>query len=185
MQFQIQHLDNDDNQDARDDADDDGAKRVHGVTAGGYADQTGQRGVQTHRNIRFSVLEPGKEHRGTCGNGRCDRSGHKDGCKRVSIPCSSPIEPIPAEPENETSKCAQGDGMARNSVDFFDLSEFVPGIFSKARAYYDRTDKRRNTSDRMDRSGSGKIMESHLDQPALGVPYPASLDRINEKRDHS
>ena len=74
--------------------------------------------------------------------------------------------------------------MARNGVDFLDLPKFIPGIFSETWAYYDRTDKCRNTSDRMDRSGSGKIMESHLDQPALGVPYPACLDRVYEKRDH-
>ena len=68
VELQVQRLDHDDHQNARDEANDGGAYRVKGVAARRNCHQTGEGGVEAHGNVRLAVLYPGVEQRGAGGH---------------------------------------------------------------------------------------------------------------------
>ena len=54
-------------------------KGIHNITASSNCNQTSQRSIQAHGNIRLSILDPGKDHTGNSCQRRCNCCGQENG----------------------------------------------------------------------------------------------------------
>ena len=78
MELQIQHLDDDHHQYARNNSNNDRTQCIQCIASGGNSDQPGQGGVQAHGDIRLSVLFPCINHGGAGSYGRSNGGGKKN-----------------------------------------------------------------------------------------------------------
>ncbi len=165
-------------EDASDESDDDCGVVADGIASGGDCYETGKGTVKGHGYVWFSVADPGYNKGCKC----CGSSG-KVGCHcDITEVCGSccgrtAVETKPAEPEDEYAECCNRKVMSRNRTDF---SIFV--IFSNTRSEDFGTDKCADTADHMYSCGTGKIVESHLCEPAA-APDPVTCYRVNKNTD--
>ena len=154
------------------------------VTAGGDCNQTSQGCVQAHGDIWLAVLDPGEDHAGNSCQCRSNGRGEEDGAQLRNRCCSSAVESIPAEPQDEYAQGADGQRVTRDCVDFY-LAVLGLGEFTDTGSEDRSTDQCGDTADHVDDTGTGEIVErcGKLRQPAA-APYPVCLDRIDDCRDH-
>ena len=101
----INELDGEYNQHTCDETDNQGSCRGYCCTGSGNTNQSCQRAVTSHGDIRFAVFEPRGEHctKGTrTGGEACSYSDQTDGA--VSSGGGTGVETEPAEPEDEYTK---------------------------------------------------------------------------------
>ena len=106
------------------------AETVRHVTGGCDRHQTCQGGVQTHGDIRLSVLHPGEDHADDRRDRRRHCRGQKDGSKLRNAGRRRAVEAVPAEPEDKDPKAADGEVMSRKGIDLYDLPLLILCKFS-------------------------------------------------------
>ena len=185
MKFDIQEFDDEYHEQTGYGTDDRRTECVERVAAGGDADESRKGSVYAHRHVGLAVFDPCKDHRNAGRNGGSYRRGDEYRSKRVAVPRGGSVKAVPAEPQYKAAERAERDRMPGDGVDLADLSRLILNVFTETRTDHDRADQRRDTADRVDRRGARKIVESELNQPAVFVPHPARLDRIDEERDHA
>ena len=165
-------------------ADDCRAEAVRYVTAGGDGDQTGERSVETHGNIRLAVLYPCEDHAGDGCYGRCDGGREEDRAELLNACCRSAVEAVPAEPEDKYAKAAERNVVARESIDLYDLAGCILFELADARAEQLCADERGKTAYHVDGAGACKIMEAELRKPAA-APDPVCFDGVYQSGDNT
>ena len=183
MQLQVEHLDDDDDEYVRNEADCRRADGVEGVAARRHGDETRKRRVQTHRDVRLAVFDPRQYERRAGRDGRSYRGSQEYGAELRGRGRGGAVEAVPAEPEDEYAERAEGDGVAGYGVDLRDPAFLVGNVFAYARAEDGRADERRYAADHMDRAGAGVVMEAELTEPAA-APDPVGLDGIDDEAYH-
>ena len=183
MQFEIQHLDHDHDQDTGHDPDDCSAQSVQRITARRDAHQPRQGGVQAHGNIRLAVFDPGIEHGGAGGHRRGDGGRQENGREFRGGSSRRAVEAVPAQPEDEHAQRAQRNGVAGNGVYLDDPAVFVGDILADARPEDDRADQCSDAAHHMDGAGTGVVVEAQAAQPAA-APDPVGLDGVDQQTDH-
>ena len=141
VKFQIQNLHHHYYQDARHHPHDNGAQSIQSVTACGNPYQSRQGCIQTHRHIRFPVLNPGINHGNASGYGRSNGRSQKNRGQRCSVPGCRSVKAIPSKPENKTPQCSQRNGMALDRIDSGHLSCLIFLILSKPGPHHDCTNQ--------------------------------------------
>ena len=160
-------------------ADDDRTESICYITRSCDCYQTCQRCVQTHRNIRLTILDPGKDHTYNRCNGRSDGRGQEYTCQLLLCGAGCTVKSVPAKPQDEYTKCAYYNVMSRKSIYFYDLAVFIFFKLTDTRANHLGTNQSCNTTYHMDCCGTCKIVEAHLCQPAA-APDPVCLDRVDQ-----
>ena len=112
----IQRFDRQVYQDPRTDADQEGTERVYTGTARRNRNQSRQRSVQTHRDIRLAVFLPGEQHACYRRDSRSDGRRAKDPCHLSDIGRGRSVEAVPGEPQDKTAQCAERHRMSRYRV---------------------------------------------------------------------
>ena len=116
VETHVQDLHRQIHEDPRDNANNRCSERIHAGAASGDGDQSGQRGVEAHGDIRLSVLPPGKEHTGDRCHRRGDRSCPEDTCHLFHIGCRRAVKAVPGKPQNKNTQSAQGYGVSRDRI---------------------------------------------------------------------
>ena len=128
-------------QNTRPDSDQECAERVYARTSCRDSNQSGQRRIEAHGDIRLSVLHPGEQHARYGRHRRSYGCRSENSCHFTDIRRCSPVKSVPGKPQDETSQCPQCHGMSRNRIgDQF--SVFALCILSDPRSQNDRTHKR-------------------------------------------
>ena len=180
----VEELDRQDHDDARDDARDGGAERVHDVAAGGDGDEAGERGVERQRDVGLAVAAPGEDHRGEGGHRRGEVgveadeagvghlvvAGHADG--------GAAVEAEPAEPQDKDAEGHGGHAVAEDGARLAVLA-----VLADARPQERGAEAGRHAADEVDRSRAGEVMEAELREPAA-APDPVTRDRVDDQADH-
>ena len=179
----IEEAHGDGKQQAGHDADDGGTGGRDHVASGGDGHKACQRGVESHAHVRLLVAQPGIEHGHAAGNGRGhvgvdeDQSGGDHGVVAVHGHGGAAVETEPAEPQDEDAQRTQGEVMAQDGT-----GRAVLFVLADAGAQDGRADAGADAADHVDRSGTGKVMEAQLAQPAA-APDPVAGDGIDEGGD--
>ena len=181
METDIQDLHREIHDDAGDDADHGRADSVHAGAARRDRDQSGQRGVEAHGDVRLSVLLPRKQHTGDRGHGRRDGRRSENARHLVNVRRSRAVEAVPGEPEDEAAQRAERHRVSRDGVGGHGAVR-VLRIFADARAEDRRADQRGQAAHHVDHAGAGEVDEAEPAQPAA-APDPAGLDRIDDEAD--
>ena len=100
----------------------DRTKCIYNITAGSYSNKSSQRSVQTHGNIRLSVLYPCKDHADNSCDRWCNCCGNENGSKLLNASCCGTIKSIPAKPQNENTKTAKRKIVTREGIYFYDFA---------------------------------------------------------------
>ena len=105
------------------DADDRCRSRRNGITGCCNCHKTCKRAVQRHGNIRLFVTKPGDKHNSYCGNCRRKVGIYKDFAGTYNsiafhTDSRSTVKTKPAEPEDENTKCADGQVVTGNGFGF-------------------------------------------------------------------
>ena len=103
MQLQIQEFNDNNNQNAGDGTDDNGAQGINHRAGGRNGNQAGQRSVQTHGDIGLTVADPGEQHCHAGGNRRGNGGGNQNLGQLGDAGSGSAVKSIPSEPENEAT----------------------------------------------------------------------------------
>ena len=165
-------------EDTSDQSDDDCRVVADGVASGGDCYESGEGTVECHGYIWFSIADPGYNKGCKC----CGSSG-KVGCHcDITKVCGSccgraAVETEPAEPEDKYTECGNRKVVSRNCTD---ISFFI--IFSDTRSKDFGTYKCADTTNHVDCCGTGKIVESHLGEPAT-APDPVTCYRVDKNTD--
>ena len=104
---------------------------------------------------------------------------------RKMVPsCGTDVESVPAEPQDEDTQCADGQGVTRNCVYLY-LAVLGLGEFTNTGTKDCCADQCRNTADHVDDTGTCEIVErcGKLRQPAA-APYPVGFYRIDHSGNH-
>ena len=185
LRFLIKKFYGKDNQETADKTYHSRAPHTDRVTTGRDGYQSGQGRIQGHGNIGLAVPQPGETH----GSRSCYRSrhvgGHKDQAHRLQglvaggAYSAAAVKPEPGEPEDEHAQGAQGQTVTGNGVDGAVLVVFADTGSQQISAYQGS-----GTAHAVHRQAAGKIMKTHLGQPAA-APDPMAADRINQGADHT
>ena len=179
----IEELDAQHHEDAGHKADEESAKGRNGVAACGDGDQTGQRAVQGHGDIRLAIPLPGEEHGHAGGHSRrkvgveADQTGQGHGLVGGEAQGRAAVEAEPAEPEDEHAQSTGGQVVAGNGVG---LAVLV--VLADAGPQQGSAQHGDDTADVVDGCGTGKVMETHALQPAA-APHPVAADGVDHQRD--
>ena len=139
--------------------------------------------------LQFHVAVEDGSETGRAGSqgGVCGDAADADEVHRRK--CAAGIEPVPAEPQNQTA--ADGD---RQIVRQHGLAAIALELASQPRPQNDGASQRDHSADGVDHRRAGKVMEAHAQrgeevavaahqgQPAIRSPGPVSDDRVNETR---
>ena len=79
-----------------------------------------------------------------------------------AISGSGTVKSVPAHPEDEAAKGAEGDVVTGNRVDLDDLSILILLVFTDSRSQNLCADQGGDAADHMNCTGAGKIMEADL-----------------------
>ena len=179
----IEKFHREDAEHASHDADHGRAEGVDHITAGGDGHQTGQRTVEGKGDIGLAVAHPADDQRGHRSQSRrqvgveADEArgnhrviaGHADG--------RAAVKAEPAEPQDENTQGHGGQVVAGDSPCLAVLA-----IFADAGTEHPGTQAGGNTAHKVDRRGTGEIMEAQLSQPAA-APDPVAGNGIDDQAD--
>ncbi len=183
VQLEVERLDYDDDEDARDDAHDGCPDGIESIASGRDAHEACKGAVEAHRHIGFAGARPREDHRGDRGNGGGDGRGDEDRCERLAVPCCGAVEAVPAEPKQEAAQGAERDRVTGNGVDLGNGAVRTPEILAQARTHHDGADQGRDAAHRVDGRRPGEVVEAHLGEPTLRVPNPACFDGVDKERE--
>ena len=172
------------NQHTGDTTDDNRAQAIGNITGGGNGHEACQGSIQTHGNIGLAVLDPGEDHtyHGCYGGGH--GGGQENGAQLFDGSCRGTVEAVPAQPEDENTKSAQRNAMAREGVHF---GNFAGGILCKLADTGSEqfgADQGGDAANHVDGAGAGEIVEAELSEPAA-APDPVGFNGINQCGNHT
>ena len=158
---------------------------IYDITAGGDCNQTSQRSVQAHGNVRLAILDPCEDHAGNGCQSRSNGGGQENGAQLGNRGGSGTVEAVPAEPQNEYAQCTDGQGVTGDRIGF-DFAVLGLGEFTDTGSEDRSTDQCGNTADHVNDAGTCEIVErcGQLRKPAA-APYPVGFDRVDHCRDDS
>ena len=149
-------------QQASDKTDDCSTQTIGNITRSRDCNQTCQRCIQTHGDIRLAILDPCKNHTYDSCHCRSNCCGKEyTGQLRTIFTCST-IETIPTKPENKASQASKWKVMSRKCVNLNNLTGFILGKLTDTRSKDFRTDQCRDTTNHMNCTGTCEIMEAKL-----------------------
>ena len=159
----VEELDREDAEHTGHNADDGCAEGIDHIAPGGDGDQTGQRTVEGQGYIGLAVPHPGNDQRrnGSQRGGQvgveADKTGgdhrviagHADG--------GAAVEAEPAEPQDENAQRHGGQVVAGDGARGARLV-----VLANAGAEHPGTQAGRDAADKVDRRGTGEVMEAEL-----------------------
>ena len=177
----IEEFDAQDDQDAGNEADEEGTERRDTVAGCRDGDKTCERCIEGHRYVRLAIADPGEDH----GDHGCD-SGSQVGVDEYKRSCDSgsigihgngrsAVESKPAKPEDEDTERCGRHVVAR---DCSCLAILI--VFTDAGTQHPGAEAGDKTADHMDTGGTCKVMEAERREPAA-APDPVAADRIDNQ----
>ena len=141
---------------------DDCSETICHITRSGNCNKSGKGSIQAHRYIRLAIFDPCKDHTSYSCYCRCYGCCKENACKLISCLTCGTVKSIPSKPENKHTKCTKWKVMSRKGVNFCNLSGFVFCKLTDTRSKHCSTNDCGDTTNHMDCTGTGEIMESKL-----------------------